>query len=176
MNDLLVELQTRIAELERRSGNFVRKVKVASYENGKVVVEDGSGFRSARVTQASITSGEWQIDAPANVGAQGFLFCQDGETENGIFFPCIPSSAHPHASNTGGTLCLKGPSGVQIEISSGTLTITCTEATVNADTINLGATGGKKVARIGDMVAVGGGSSKGNWPIVEGSSTVFAID
>ncbi len=110
------------------------------------------------------------------MGAQGFLFCQDGETENGIFFPCIPSGDNPHASAEGGTLRLKGPDGVVVEITGGKLTITCTEATVNADTVNLGGTGGKEVARIGDKVEVKRGSSKGLWPIVEGSSTVFAVD
>ncbi|SDR07601.1 hypothetical protein [Pseudovibrio sp. Tun.PSC04-5.I4] len=173
---MLDEILRRLAEVERRSGNFVRKVKVASYESGKVVVEDGSGFKSAPVTQASISSGEWQIDAPANAGAQGFLFCQDGETENGIFFPCIPSGANPHASAEGGTLRLKGPEGVVVEIAGGKLTVTADKATVNASKVELGGTGGKKVARKGDMVAVGAGSSKGNWPIIEGSSTVFAID
>ncbi len=173
---MLDEIKTRLAELERKTGNFVRKAKVASYSDGKVVVEDGSGFKSAPVTQASITSGEWQIDAPANVGAQGFLFCQDGETENGIFFPCIPSGDNPHASAEGGTMRLKGPDGVVVEITGGKLTITCTEATVNADKVSLGGEGGKKVARVGDMVAVGGISSAGLWPIVEGSSKVFATD
>ena len=173
---MLDEIKARLAELERKTGNFVRKAKVSSYAGGKVVVEDGSGFKSAPVTQASITSGEWQIDAPANVGAQGFLFCQDGETENGIFFPCIPSEDNPHASAEGGTMRLKGPDGVVVEIAGGKVTITCTEATVNADRINLGGTDGKEVARIGDKVEIKRGSSRGFWPIVEGSSTVFAVD
>lgn len=48
--------------------------------------------------------------------------------------------------------------------------------TVNAPVVNLGGEGGRPVARIGDKVAVGAGSSAGEWPIVSGSNTVFAVD
>ena len=46
---------------------------------------------------------------------------------------------------------------------------------VNAPKIELGGEGGPKVARIGDKVNVGSGSSAGLWPIVEGSDVVSAI-
>lgn len=47
---------------------------------------------------------------------------------------------------------------------------------VKAAKVELGGAGGKPVARIGDKVDVGSGSSKGLWPIVEGSSVVSAVD
>lgn len=59
--------------------------------------------------------------------------------------------------------------GVRLVIKDGVVT-------VHASRINLGGEGGKRVARIGDMVNVGSGSSAGEWPIVEGSETVFATD
>jgi phage baseplate assembly protein V len=40
--------------------------------------------------------------------------------------------------------------------------------------VNLGGLGGQPVARVGDRVNVGAGSSQGLWPIVEGSSKVSA--
>lgn len=43
---------------------------------------------------------------------------------------------------------------------------------VKSDNVHLGAEGGQRVARIGDRVSVGGGSSAGLWPIVEGSEKV----
>ena len=85
------DLQDWRAEQERKSNNYVRKVKVKERKDGKVIVEDKSGFVSGEVTQASVTSGEWTIDAPAQKGAQGFLLCPDGETEGGAFFPCLPN-------------------------------------------------------------------------------------
>jgi phage baseplate assembly protein V len=44
-----------------------------------------------------------------------------------------------------------------------------------SDNINLGGEGGAKVARVGDKVRVGSGSSAGDWPIVEGSNKVKAL-
>ena len=46
---------------------------------------------------------------------------------------------------------------------------------VNSPSVELGGEGGPAVARIGDLVAVGAGSSAGNWPIVTGSDVVKAI-
>lgn len=41
--------------------------------------------------------------------------------------------------------------------------------------VNLGGPGGAAVARVGDLVNVGAGSSAGQWPIVSGSSKVKAV-
>jgi phage baseplate assembly protein V len=46
---------------------------------------------------------------------------------------------------------------------------------VESDNINFGGEGGAKVARIGDRVNVGSGSSAGLWPIVEGSDKVKSL-
>jgi phage baseplate assembly protein V len=54
------------------------------------------------------------------------------------------------------------------------VTIKATTATIEADTVNLGGNGGAGVARIGDRVQIGSGSSAGMWPIVEGSGKVSA--
>lgn len=68
--------------------------------------------------------------------------------------------------------------GVTITVTeSGAITIDAAgPVTVNAPVVNLGGEGGKPVARIGDKVNVGSGSSAGLWPIVEGSSVVNAVD
>ncbi|GHA13375.1 hypothetical protein GCM10007989_04970 [Devosia pacifica] len=68
--------------------------------------------------------------------------------------------------------------GVTITISAdGAVTVDAAgPVTVITPQVNLGGEGGKPVARIGDKVAVGTGSSAGEWPIVEGSGTVFAVD
>ena len=46
---------------------------------------------------------------------------------------------------------------------------------VESDDISFGGEGGAKVARIGDRVNVGSGSSSGLWPIVEGSDKVKSL-
>lgn len=56
------------------------------------------------------------------------------------------------------------------------VTVTAPQVVVDSDNIILGGTsGGAKVARIGDHVNVGSGSSAGMWPIVEGSDKVKAL-
>ena len=45
---------------------------------------------------------------------------------------------------------------------------------VKSANVQLGADGGPAVARVGDMVNVGSGSSAGQWPIVSGSAKVSA--
>ncbi|MBF0248042.1 MAG: phage baseplate assembly protein [Alphaproteobacteria bacterium] len=40
---------------------------------------------------------------------------------------------------------------------------------VNSNDIHLAGEGGAQIARVGDLVAVGTGSSAGNWPIISGS-------
>jgi hypothetical protein len=58
-----------------------------------------------------------------------------------------------------------------VEIESATaITMTAPRVTIDADEIDFGGVGGQGIARIGDLVNVGSGSSAGNWPIVTGSS------
>lgn len=60
-----------------------------------------------------------------------------------------------------------------LEISAPKLVLNASEAIVlRCDDVSLGEEGGPAVARIGDRVDVGGGSSAGLWPIVEGSGKV----
>lgn len=50
-----------------------------------------------------------------------------------------------------------------------------TKVVVDCPDVRLGGDGGAKVARIGDQVNVGSGSSAGMWPIVEGADNVSAV-
>lgn len=79
--------------------------------------------------------------------------------------------------------------GIRMQMKDGQLLIQCRDATIECETstvdagtsvlvrapkVDLGDEGGPPVARIGDMVHVTFGSSKGLHPIVEGSSLVNA--
>lgn len=180
--DAFSMLFDRVAELERRVTNTVRRVRVSAYEAGRVRVEDDTGFQSDWLSQAAITSGEWKIDAPANPGAQGMLFAPDGDPAQALFYPSLPSDDNPNASKEPGTFRLQGPQDITITITGGgveitastTVTVNAPETIVNSDTIQLGGEGGPAVARIGDLVAVGAGSSAGNWPIITGSDITFS--
>lgn len=63
------------------------------------------------------------------------------------------------------------------DVNTGTATVNAsTKAVLNAPLVELGGEGGPAVARVGDNVRVGTGSSAGDWPIIEGSSKVKAAD
>ncbi|MFT7086970.1 MAG: phage baseplate assembly protein V [Rickettsiales bacterium] len=81
-----------------------------------------------------------------------------------------------------GNAKIKAAGNADIEAPNISLTGTTTingDTTVNGVTTlngvtNLGGSGGAAVARIGDKVAVSGGSSAGQWPIIAGSGSVTA--
>ncbi|MEM1149245.1 MAG: hypothetical protein AAGI03_01610 [Pseudomonadota bacterium] len=79
--------------------------------------------------------------------------------------------------------------GIRLQMKDGQLLIQCEDATIECSTakidasqsalvkspkVDLGDKDGPRVARVGDMVRVTFGSSKGLHPIVQGSSKVFA--
>lgn len=115
MFDLVHKLEQRIADLERRIENGVRKVRVKSYEGGNVVVEDDSGFVSAPIPQGSMSAGAWRIDAPAEEGTQGLMF-SDGDPVNGVFLPMLPTQNAENASTETGTMRLISPAGKVLKI------------------------------------------------------------
>lgn len=115
MFDLVQELQARVADLERRIENQTRKVRVRSYEGGRVVVEDDTGFVSAPIPQGSITAGAWRFDAPAEPGTQGLLYC-DGDPANAVFVPMLPTNDAACASTEPGTARLISPQGHTLTI------------------------------------------------------------
>ncbi|WEJ33866.1 baseplate assembly protein [Devosia sp. SD17-2] len=99
-----------------------------------------------------------------------------GDPRQGLVFRAGYSDDNP-SPNTDMNANVFDDAGVRIEIKDGVLHITAAQhVVVNAPKVSLGGEGGKPVARIGDMVLVGAGSSAGPWPIVEGSSVVSAVD
>lgn len=55
-------------------------------------------------------------------------------------------------------------------ISTTEIQLTAPLVNIDAEEINFGGIGGAAIARVGDLVDVGSGSSAGQWPIVTGSS------
>lgn len=119
MSDLVLQLLERVSELERRLENVYRKVRVKERKDGKVIVEDETGFVSAPLTDGSLSAGNWKIDAPSDVGTQGIIL-SDGDPANATFWPTLPSNQHPAASTEPNKLGLIGPGGEKITIADGT--------------------------------------------------------
>ena len=77
---------------------------------------------------------------------------------------------------SGGHMHVKLPAGANLDADvPGDATINVGgKAVVNCEDLHLGAEDGPPVARVGDLVNVGSGSSAGTWPIVSGSDKVRA--
>lgn len=73
------------------------------------------------------------------------------------------------------TLTVPAAGQIEIRLGGSRLTITDGHVVIEAGSVDLGGTGGARVARIGDKVNVASGSSAGLWPIVEGSEKVSAV-
>lgn len=161
----LAELIERVAELERRQGNMLRAATVTKNENGMLTVTDGAGFDPEPMKQMAISAGVWRIDAPADVGSQGFVFSPEGDPSQARFMPTLDDNAHPHASKKSHTLRLVGPGNEVIEITNGVVNLRNVK-------VNLGNMGGPGVARLGDQVVCPAGIGH----ISTSSETVFAVD
>jgi len=99
-----------------------------------------------------------------------------GDPRQGLVFRGGYSDANP-SPNQDMDANVFDDAGVRLKIKDGALVITANvKVVVNAPQVELGGEGGKPVARIGDKVRVGSGSSAGMWPIVEGSAVVSAVD
>ena len=144
-------------------------------------VDDSSGLQQATI---SILDGETRrnINRVQNFGftshplegAESVVVSVGGVRGNELVIAC-DDSRYRLTGLQGGDVAVYDANGNNIILSSGGVTVNASKVTVNCDDINLGGDGGEQVARIGDMVAVGAGSSAGSWPIVSGSSIVRAV-
>jgi phage baseplate assembly protein V len=74
-----------------------------------------------------------------------------------------------------GEVALYDDLGQKIVLKRDRIEVVAPKVVVISDDISLGGEGGAKVARVGDLVNVGSGSSAGQWPIVGGSDKVKAL-
>lgn len=74
-----------------------------------------------------------------------------------------------------GEVALYDDLGQKIVLKRDRIEVESPKVVVISEDISLGGEGGAKLARVGDLVAVGAGSSAGNWPIISGSDKVTAL-
>jgi|TARA_A100001391_G_scaffold44812_4_gene26303 phage baseplate assembly protein gpV len=111
---------------------------------------------------------------PLSVGQIVGIVNPNGDPRQGFLIRGGFSDQHPPIADDSQTVRFAfGP--LTITAVDGGLTVDASApVTVNAPNVNLGGSGGKPVARVGDIVEVGAGSSAGQWPIVSGSPVVTA--
>ena len=103
-------------------------------------------------------------------GASGVYLAVGGVRGHGVALALDQPGDHPPLQ--AGEVAVYDDLGKSIVLKrDGTIEVTAPKVVVNSGDVNLGGTGGPKVARIGDRVDVNGTL----WPIVEGSDVVKAV-
>ncbi|GAC1040298.1 phage baseplate assembly protein V [Rhizobium sp. No.120] len=178
--DQLADMMYRIAELERRNRNRRRKGTVAEISDDKskyrVKLSDQNGkpYLTPWIRARTLAAGGVKVDVLYQKGEQVDVVSESGDMADAQIDFSTYSDANARA-NKDMPFHLKIGDTV-VEASPDLVKVTGAKVIVESPNVQLGGEGGKKIARIGDKVEVGAGSSKGLWPIVEGSSRVFAKD
>jgi len=168
-----------IAELERRLLNMIRFGTIASVDlNAKTCrVKLDDTHTTGDLPWSVQRAGNVRTWSPLSVGEQVMIISPAGDLTQGVVTLSIYQNAHPAPSNKPNEHVTDYGDGTVItyDTTAKKLRIDCAAAVeVIAPLVELGGVGGAAVARVGDMVAVGAGSSAGNWPIVTGSDKVNA--
>jgi len=168
-----------ISELERRLLNIIRIGTIASVDLAAetVRVKLNETHTTGDLPWQTQRAGNVRTWSPPSVGEQVMLFSPAGDLTQAVVCPSLFQSAHPAPSHSGdehvtdygdGTVISYDTKQHKLRIDvAGAVELIC-------PAIDLGNTGGARVARMGDHVNVGSGSSAGLWPIVEGSDLVRA--
>ncbi|MDG4854587.1 MULTISPECIES: phage baseplate assembly protein V [unclassified Mesorhizobium] len=173
---VILGLQADIAALKRMVAGNLRfgTVKKVDHDAKRVQLllseANGREFLSPWRPWGEIAGNEksWR---PPTQGQQMMLVAPHGDMRQGIALPMTFSDQNPAPSSDSRTRILSTFGGATVLFDAGG-----ERAELSASRVDLGAAGGKRIARVGDRVHVMSGSSTGFWPIVEGSSKVFAAD
>ncbi len=181
---MISEIVAQRADIEQLKSLFGRALKVGPVE----VVDPAKGFRIKLGEGADgapflspfyphpESGGATSTWMPLSKGQIVGVINPGGDPRRGVLLRGGFSDENPPPSSSLDENKLQF-GGVTMTINQdGTVTLDAAlKVIVNAPSIELGGEGGKKVARIGDKVDVGSGSSAGLWPIVEGSDVVSAL-
>ncbi|EPR19753.1 hypothetical protein L905_21595 [Agrobacterium sp. TS43] len=174
------ELNYRIADIERRERNRRRKGKIAEISDDKsryrveLSRQGEEPYLTPWIKARTLSAGGVKVDVLYSVGEQVDVVSESGDLADAqIDFSTYSDENARENSDTPFHVKI---GDTVIEATGGLVKVTADKVIVQSDNVQLGGDGGKKVARIGDLVHVMSGSSSGKWPIVEGSGKVFAID
>jgi len=168
-----------IAELERRLLNMIRFGMITSVDLNSATcrVKLDDTHTTGDLPWSVQRAGNVRTWSPLSVGEQVMIISPAGDLTQGVVVPSLYQNAHPAPSNKANEHITDYGDGTVItyDTTAHKLRIDCASTVeVIAPKVDLGGVGGAKVARVGDWVAVGAGSSAGNWPIFSGSDIVSA--
>ncbi len=180
----LRRLRRQIVQVNRRvaTARLTGKVKPGSQDMDKRTVRlilgeaaDGSEILSPPVRWAQQGAGRLKIHSVPADNEQMMLTSPSGTIgAASIAEWATYDDDHGAPSDKDSEAVITFADGTRVSIEKEMTRIATKAAHVDAEIVTLGGEGGQKVARVGDMVQVGAGSSAGLWPIVTGSDVVSA--
>jgi len=112
--------------------------------------------------------------AHAHPGSEAITLSAGGRSGHEIAI-CVADRQYRLKDLEAGEVAIYDDLGQTITLKRDHIHVKAPKVVIESDDINLGGEGGAKVARIGDRVNVGSGSSAGLWPIEEGSDKVKSL-
>lgn len=196
MSRVLIELMERVARLEQRLASVAVHGPVHEVDTKRQMARVRLGgseqepYLSPWVPYGQ-QAGKLKIHTPPTKGQNMTAFSPTGDPSQAVLLPFTwnnqfktPSDKQDENVVTYGgwrltlddnqLVATKG--GTTLRLTGEDARVKASKVVVESPDVHLGADGGKRVARIGDRVQVGAGSSAGMWPIVEGSGKVRAAD
>ncbi|WP_444453123.1 phage baseplate assembly protein V [Rhodobacter capsulatus] len=169
---IIADLRREVAELSRRQANVMRTGKVVEVDAARGLVRLDVGDDGAPLLTPMIPwperAGARRSWNPPTVGEVMTVLSPSGDlSERSIAVHGGFTDATPAPSGDGDAAVF-AVGGVTITIKGDSVVIEAPQVTVNSPSIDLGGTGGKPVARIGDQV------DPGTHKIISGSGTVRA--
>lgn len=138
--DILVELQRRLFEVERRLANHRRTGVIDEIDHGKgvarVKIEGGDQpFRTGWIPWKEIAAGGISTHIPPTVGQQVDVMSESGDLTDAVIDFSTHSNANPRPHDGPDAVIVKG--GVRFFISDDTVTIDAANITFTASNGNL---------------------------------------
>jgi len=165
-------------ELVKALGPLARRLRLMASRAVLSLISDAPGVQ---VVQVRLLDGEVRggIERMQNYGftsvplpgAEGVYLSLGGDRDHGVVI-VADDRRYRVKGLAAGEVAIYDDQGQKIVLYRDRIEVEGAKIVVKGDDVHLGAEGGPRVARIGDRVEVGSGSSAGLWPIVEGSDKV----
>ncbi|MEE9357460.1 phage baseplate assembly protein V [Candidatus Vondammii sp. HM_W22] len=141
------------------------------------LVNDGHGLQEVQITLLADETAEvervqeYGFTSNPQPGAEAVALAVGGSRAHTIVI-ATDDRRYRLKGLASGEVALYDDMGQSFILHRDRIEVTSPKVVINSDDIHLAGEGGGRIARVGDKVEVGGGSSAGLWPIVEGSEKV----
>lgn len=168
-----MDLRQPLRELQRRVMNALARAVIEQVSDGTKMQVVQISLMADEVKGGVERYQEYGFTSVPLTGAEALAAFIGGNRDHGIVI-CVADRRYRLKGLAAGEVAIYDDQGQKIVLHRDHIRVTADKVVVESPDIHLGGEGGQKIARVGDQVQVGAGSSAGLWPIVEGSDKVRA--